>query len=97
MTISTYPLFESHDDFLDQDFAVGRSSIRSVNDYLESFDEELLAIDGYLAARAYLRHYAENPLTFSTYRCQVERLLLWSLNVLKKPITELKRLDAEAF
>jgi len=97
MTISTYPLFESHDDFLDQDFTVGRSSIRSVNDYLESFAEELRAIDGYLAARAYLRQYAENPLTFSTYRCQVERLLLWSLNVLKQPITELKRLDAEAF
>ena len=42
MTISTYPLFESHDDFVDQDFTVCRSSIRSVNDYLESFDEELL-------------------------------------------------------
>lgn len=97
MTIFTHPLFESHDDFIDQDFTVGRSSIRSVNDYLESFDKELLAIDGYLAARAYLRHYAENTLTFSTYRCQVERLLLWSLNVLKKPITQLKRLDAEAF
>ena len=61
MTISTYPLFESHDDFVDQEFTVCRSSIRSVNDYLESFDEELLAIDGYLAARAYLRHYAEPP------------------------------------
>ena len=38
--------FESHDDFPDQDFTVGRSSIRSVNDYLESFGKELLAVDG---------------------------------------------------
>lgn len=27
MTIYTYPLFESHDDFVDQDFTVCRSSI----------------------------------------------------------------------
>lgn len=65
--------------------------------YLERFAPELNAIPGFLVARGYLRCYAENALTYSTYRGHVERLLLWSLIIREKPVTELKRLDAEAF
>lgn len=69
----------------------------SVDQYLERFAPELKAIPGFLAARGYLRCYADNALTYSTYRGHVERLLLWSLIIREKPVTELKRLDAEAF
>lgn len=64
--------------------------------YLERFAPELNAIPGFLVARGYLRCYAENALTYSTYRGHVERLLLWSLIIREKPVTELKRLDADS-
>jgi hypothetical protein len=69
----------------------------SVDQYLDCFEPELKAIPGFLVARGYLRCYADNALTYSTYRGHVERLLLWSLIIREKPVSELKRLDAEAF
>ncbi len=69
----------------------------NVDQYLIRFAPALKAIPGFLAARSYLRCYADNALTYSTYRGHVERLLLWSLIIREKPVTELKRLDAEAF
>lgn len=69
----------------------------SVDQYLACFEPKLKAIPGFLAARGYLRCYADNALTYSTYRGHVERLLLWSLIIREKPVNELKRIDAEAF
>lgn len=97
MTCTPRPIFESHGDFIDQDFTLGRPSMICAEQYLERFAPELNAIPGFLVARGYLRCYAENALTYSTYRGHVERLLLWSLIIREKPVTELKRLDAEAF
>ncbi|NIE75892.1 hypothetical protein F3J45_15735 [Pantoea sp. Ap-967] len=37
-------------------------------------------------AGGYLRRFAENALTYSTYRGHVERLLLWSLIIREKPV-----------
>lgn len=97
MTRTPRPIFESHSEFVDQDFTLNRPSVASVDQYLVSFPVELKAIPGFLVIRSYLRRYADNPLTYSTYRGHVERLFLWSLIVRQKPVTELKRLDAEAF
>lgn len=97
MTCTPQPIFESHGDFVDQDFTLGRPSIASVDQYLESFAAELKAIPGFMVVRGYLRCYADNALTYSTYRGHVERLFLWALIIRQKPVTELKRLDAEAF
>ncbi|WP_409488200.1 tyrosine-type recombinase/integrase [Pseudomonas promysalinigenes] len=97
MTCNPRPIFESHSDFVDQDFTVGRPSIASVARFLEGFAPELKAIPGFLAIRGYLRCYADNALTYSTYRGHVERLFLWALIVRQKPVHELKRLDAEAY
>ncbi|MCP1445532.1 integrase [Pseudomonas sp. GGS8] len=97
MTRTPRPIFESHGDFVDQDFTLGRPSMTSVDQYLDCFAPELKAIPGFLAARGYLRCYADNALTYSAYRGHVERLLLWSLIIREKPVNELKRLDAEAF
>ncbi|EPM65218.1 site-specific integrase [Pseudomonas syringae] len=97
MNSTPRPVFESHSDFVDQDFNVGRPSIASVQRFLEGFASEVEAITGFLAIRGYLRCYADNALTYSTYRGHVERLFLWSLIVRKKPVHVLKRLDAEAF
>lgn len=97
MTCTPQPIFESHGDFVDQDFTLGRPSMNSAVEYLERFAPVLKAIPGFLVSRGYLRCYADNALTYSTYRGHVERLLLWSLIIREKPVTELKRLDAEAF
>ncbi|MCE5988661.1 hypothetical protein LVV83_16645 [Pseudomonas sp. LM20] len=96
MTCTPRPIFESHGDFIDQDFTLGRPSMICAEQYLERFAPELNAIPGFLVARGYLRCYAENALTYSTYRGHVERLLLWSLIIREKPVTELKRLDADS-
>lgn len=97
MTRTPRPLFESHGDFLDQDFTRGRPSIACVGQYLDGFAPEHKAIPAFLAVRGFLRCYADNALTYSAYRGHVERLLLWALIIREKPLTELKRLDAEAF
>lgn len=97
MTRTPRPIFESHGDFVDQDFTLGRPSMTSVDQYLACFEPKLKAIPGFLAARGYLRCYADNALTYSTYRGHVERLLLWSLIIREKPVNELKKIDAEAF
>jgi len=66
MTCNPRPLFESHSDFVDQDFTVGRPSIASVARFLEGFAPELKAIPGFLTIRGYLRCYADNALTLSS-------------------------------
>ena len=63
----------------------------------EKFANPTEAMDGYSVVKLFLISDAANQATFNSYRTHVERLLLWSLLVCKKPILHLRRQDAEAF
>lgn len=96
-TSTPLPLFESYDRFLELNFLQVSEELPIVRDYLASFSSELQAIEGYRAVRGFLKSYAGNEATFNSYRTHVERLLLWTLLVARKPLLELRRRDAEAF
>jgi site-specific recombinase XerD len=91
------PLFESHDRFLELNHNNLSQEQPVVISYLESFPGDLCAIDGYRAVRSFLRSYERNSATFNSYRTHVERLLLWTLLVCKKPLLEMTRQDGERF
>lgn len=91
------PLFESHDRFLELNHNNLSCEHPVVVSYLEEFPEELRAIDGYKAVRSFLRSYEGNTATYNSYRTHVERLLLWTLLVCKKPLLEMTRQDGERF
>lgn len=91
------PLFESHDRFLELNHNNLSQEQPVVISYLESFPSDLYAIDGYRAVRSFLRSYEGNSATFNSYRTHVERLLLWTLLVCKKPLLEMTRQDGERF
>lgn len=55
-----------------------------------------MAIDGYLAVRGFLKGYAGNQATYNSYQTHFERLLLWSVLIVEKPLTERRRRDATA-
>lgn len=97
MAIIPLPLFESHDRFLELNHNNLSCEQPAVINFLESFPIDLEAIDGYKAVRAFLRSYEGNTATFNSYRTHVERLLLWSLIVCKKPLLEMTRQDGERF
>ncbi|RMS90503.1 Site-specific recombinase, phage integrase protein [Pseudomonas coronafaciens pv. oryzae] len=65
--------------------------------YLDSFEPMVEAYKGYLAARSFLRSFSDNSFTFTSYRTHVERLLLWSMLIKRKPFSQLKRQDAEDY
>ena len=91
------PLFETFDRFLELNFHSFTGELEPVRLYLEGFSSSVQASTSYRAARAFLKSYAGNNTTYSSYRTHVERLLLWSLLVAQKPLLELRRRDAEAF
>lgn len=91
------PLFESHDRFLELNHNNLSQEQPVVISYLESFPEDLRAVDGYRAVRSFLRSYEGNAATYNSYRTHVERLLLWTLLVCKKPLLEMTRQDGERF
>lgn len=91
------PLFESHDRFLELNHNNLSQEQPVVISYLESFPGDLFALDGYRAVRSFLRSYEGNSATFNSYRTHVERLLLWTLLVCKKPLLEMTRQDGERF
>lgn len=91
------PLFESHDRFLELNHNNLSNELPIVVRYLESFSQDLCCIDGYRAVRSYLRSYEGNRATFNSYRTHVERLLLWTLLVCKKPLLDMTRQDGERF
>lgn len=91
------PLFESHDRFLELNHNNLSCEHPVVVSYLETFSEDLCAIDGYKAVRSFLRSYEGNTATYNSYRTHVERLLLWTLLVCKKPLLEMTRQDGERF
>jgi site-specific recombinase XerD len=97
MPQSPQPLFETFDRFHDLNFHHLSGELPVVRDFLQDFPEASEAIEGYRAVRSFLKSYAGNEATFSSYRTHVERLLLWSLLIARKPLLDLRRRDAEAF
>lgn len=97
MPASPIPLFDTYNRFRDLNFSRVSDELPVVSQYLFSFPSELKAQDGYLAVRGFLKSYSNNEATFNSYRTHVERLLLWSLLITKKPLLELKRHDCENF
>jgi site-specific recombinase XerD len=91
------PLFETIERFRELNFLHLNAELPVVREYLESFDHNVDALEGYRAVRGFLKSYSGVEATFNSYRTHVERLLLWSLLVLRKPLLELRRQDAEAF
>lgn len=91
------PLFESLDRFrLLEEADLSRELLLVVH-YLESFPKRLKAIDGYRAVKGFLTAHVHSKETFSSYRTNVERLLLWTLLVQKKPIFLLTHDDVRCF
>ncbi len=97
MPTAPCPLFDTYGRFQELNFQQLSAELPIVRDYLASFPAELQALDGYQAVRGFLKSYAGNETTFNSYRTHVERLLLWALLVVHKPLLELRRRDAEAF
>ncbi len=97
MAQAPQPLFETFDRFHDLNFLHLSGELPVVRDFLQDFPEASQAVEGYRAVRSFLKSYAGNEATFSSYRTHVERLLLWSLLVARKPLLDLRRRDAEAF
>ncbi|OLU17773.1 integrase [Pseudomonas sp. PA1(2017)] len=91
------PLFDTYESFVDQNFSVYEPENSCIAEYLRTFPDELCAVQGYLAVRSFLRAYSYVPTTFASYRTAVERLLLWTLIVKKKPLFALKRQDAQDY
>lgn len=97
MAAKPLPLFDTFKKFHELNFNRVTSELPVVQEYLSSFPDQLQAVEGYKAVRGFLRSYAGNDATFNSYRTHVERMLLWSLLVAKKPLLELSRTDAERF
>ncbi|MNJ31302.1 site-specific tyrosine recombinase XerC [compost metagenome] len=91
------PLFDTFEHFHRLNFLKLQNERPAVLAYLNCFDKSSNAIDSYLVVRSFLKSYAGNQATFNSFRTHVERLLLWSLIVIRKPLLELRRSDAELF
>jgi site-specific recombinase XerD len=97
MSRSPKPLFDTYESFLDQDFSYSEALTPCVKAYLATFPAALEAPRGYLAVRSFLRAFSDNAQTFSSYRINIERLLLWSLLINEKPLNQLRRQDAQDY
>jgi hypothetical protein len=93
----THTLFETYDNFIEQDFSLLGSSLACVASFLNECQAALEADRGYAAVRAFLRAFSDNAQTFNSYRSHTERLLLWALLVQRKPLNQLKRQDAQDY
>ncbi|WP_090276339.1 tyrosine-type recombinase/integrase [Halopseudomonas litoralis] len=91
------PLFDTYKNFQFLTRHNLDGELSAVLDAFERFSNPTEAMDGYSVVKLFLKSYAANQATFNSYRTHVERLLLWSLLVCKKPILHLRRQDAEAF
>lgn len=97
MARAPQPLFETYDNFIEQDFSMHGSPLACVASFLNECDAALEPDRGYAAVRAFLRAFSDNAQTFNSYRSHVERLLLWALLVQGKPLNHLKRQDAQDY
>jgi site-specific recombinase XerD len=97
MAIQPHPLFDTYPNFLVLNFNGLSAENPLVLGYLDAFSADLRAYEGYQAVRSFLKSYAGNEPTFNSYRTNVERLLLWSLIIRRRPLLDLQRVDAEAY
>lgn len=97
MSRTPQPLFDTFEFFHDLNFLQLTNEREIVKQYLSSFEESCCAIDSYFVVRGFLKSYSGNKSTFNSFRTHVERLLLWTLIVARKPLLELRRSDAEKF
>ncbi len=97
MTQLLQPLFDTFECFQELNFLQLSNERCTVKQYLKGFDESCRAIDSYLVVRSFSKSYASNQSTFKSFRTHVERLLLWALIVVRKPLLEPRRSDAERF
>lgn len=91
------PLFDAYGSFMELNFLGLTGEHQAVQEFLAACAPDLRPVEGYLAARGFLKSYAGNAATFNSYRTHVERLLLWSLLVAKVPLLDLRRKEAESF
>lgn len=91
------PLFDTFECFHELNFLQLSNERPIVQQYLNSFEGNCRAVDSYLVVRSFLKSYAGNQSTFNSFRTHVERLLLWTMIVVRKPLLELRRSDAEKF
>lgn len=97
MRVAPQPLFDTFERFCELNFLQLQLEHPIVLDYLRCFTPECKAMDSYLVVRSFLKSYSGNQATFNSFRTHIERLLLWSMILVKKPILELRRSDAEQF
>lgn len=97
MAHAPQPLFETYDNFIEQDFSMYGSPLACVASFLNECEAALEPDRGYAAVRAFLRAFSDNAQTFNSYRSHTERLLLWALLVQGKPLNHLKRQDAQDY
>lgn len=97
MARAPQPLFETYDNFIEQDFRMHGSPLACVASFLNECEAALEPDRGYAAVRAFLRAFSDNAQTFNSYRSHTERLLLWALLVQGKPLNHLKRQDAQDY
>nr|WP_079867696.1 tyrosine-type recombinase/integrase [Pseudomonas aeruginosa] len=92
-----FPLFDSYREFRQLNFNDLSKERPIVIGLLRQIGEAADPIESYKAVREFFHSYDGNEGTFNSYRTHVERLLLWCLLIVKKPILSLRRTDAEAF
>lgn len=99
MVKSPQPLFETLARFQKLTYRSSelRGELPDVSLFLQGFPEELCAVEGYVAARAFLKSFSHNQATFNAYRRHVECLLLWSLLIARTPLLKLKLSDGGDF
>lgn len=91
------PLFDTYEQFNDLDFHGFTRERPMVMEFLKAQPEAVGALDSYRLVRLFLKQYNGVATTYNSYRTHIERLLLWSILVAKKPILSLKRTDAQDF
>lgn len=91
------PLFDTYEQFIALNHQNLSGERDLVLDFLKAQPPEVEAVESYRIVRLFLKQYDGFATTYNSYRTHVERLLLWSILIAKKPIMSLKRTDAQAF
>lgn len=91
------PLFDTYEAFLLGSAAEYAADRPAIVEYIEQFEPAISARADYGHLRAFLKSYSGVKTTFSNYRTQVERLVLWSWIKAGKSVTALRRSDVEAY
>lgn len=97
MTTKPTPLFDTYEQFNSLDFESFAGERPEILDFLRGQPAEVEALESYRLVRLFLKQYNGFSTTFTGYRTHIERLLLWTILVAKKPILMLKRADALDF